>query len=330
MLDRAAFFYFLTMICIVSFFDIGKSITLTPTNAPTTTPTFSDEAYNVTFYATSYYVQMPEVVACSAHGDTIILGGYVGTADQTIWTSRDYGLSWTKHLGPGGPSTPGIGPYFYTNIAVNASGSFVALVGYAGANYFVSISHDYGSEWSTVINTSTLSITSIACSNSGEYVLLGQYSSLSHHSLVSVNYGINWTTISSFTAEDQSVAVSGTGQYMVTSGLSNNSYAAYVSCDYGSSWTRTDATACMTKLQVSDSGQFMTGVGCVLVNHIVVLFQSFNYGEFLSVLLMVASTVAAYERLMVVCRLKLDQRNYGWLAAELKSWIICDCYLAAH
>jgi photosystem II stability/assembly factor-like uncharacterized protein len=232
---------------------VGAAIVVT--NAVVLAPT--------TFYLTS----LPAVTNCCPVVGTNGNGSYVIVASyETIFTSNNSGAHWVKTTIPYGP---------YSDVAVDATGQFVALVSEQHPAILISV--DYGSSWTlqTPGKDNAIFWSTISCSESGQYVVAGQQGSGGVY--YSANYGKDWTSAAvpaSQWANWLDVGISSTGQHMVAVGSS-----AVISSDYGATWTVLTAirASCLQFVSMSASGQKLTVVNCCKVG-VTTLWQSADYG----------------------------------------------------
>jgi hypothetical protein len=161
-----------------------------------------------------------------------------------IWTSSDFGISWTSRIALGS----GI------SISISSTGQYQSTALYGGN---IRTSSDYGVTWTAQTTPGTTNIRSISLSSSGQY----QSAPLDGgNMLTSSDYGVTWT---SRTAPGslawRSVSLSSTGQYQTSVIESGN---IWTSSDYGVTWTErtTGATRGWRSVSLSSTGQYQSAV----------------------------------------------------------------------
>ena len=173
-----------------------------------------------------------------------------------IWTSFDYGVTWTARTAPGN--------LIWTSVSLSSTGQYQAAAVTGGGIWF---SSDYGVTWvlKTSLNTDWRVV---ALSSTGQYV-----TAVSSNSTiwVSSNYGDSFGG-RSINAAWYSLGMSSTGQYQ-TAAISGT--ANYISSDYGETWTITNPTTQQWRgTSLSSTGQYQTSV--VTSGNI---WRSTNYGQ---------------------------------------------------
>jgi hypothetical protein len=138
-----------------------------------------------------------------------------------IWTSADYGTTWTSRIGSGTD--------LWMSVASSSDGKYLAAVQYSGPIW---TSTDYGATWSS--NTGPgyyMPWTSVASSSDGKYLAASSDSNL----WISSNYGSTWTKQTTSWDRLQGVRLSSDGRCLVLFVL----YGYFwISTDYGASWIK--------------------------------------------------------------------------------------------
>lgn len=193
-----------------------------------------------------------------------------GSTTTSIYTSSDYGITWTARTVPEGGK--------FDSISLSSTGLYQSSVVNAGRIYR---SIDSGVTWTeptTSISIGNQNWSSIAVSSTGAY----QTAVVNNGRIWrSIDYGATWDASLSFTnslvtdisRSWLSVAMSSSGQYQ-SAGLTND--AIWISSDYGASWkvATTTTLATWNSIAVSSTGQYQTSY--TLSGEI---FTSSNYGE---------------------------------------------------
>ena len=161
-----------------------------------------------------------------------------------IFTSSDYGVSWTARTAPGG--------LYWYSISLSSTGQYQTAV-VAGGNIWTS--SDYGVTWAS--RATVLNWVYISLSSTGQYqsaVVNGGYI------WTSSDYGVTWTARTApGTPNWISISLSSTGQYQ--SAVVNNGYI-WISSDYGVSWASRTAPGSpgWRSISLSSTGQYQTAV----------------------------------------------------------------------
>jgi hypothetical protein len=193
-----------------------------------------------------------------------------GTTTTSMYTSSDYGITWTARTVPAGGK--------FNSISLSSTGLYQTAVITSGRIYRSDTSGVTWSEPTTSISIGNQNWSSIAVSSTGAY----QTAVVNNGRIWrSIDYGVSWDASLSFTnslvtdisRSWLSVAMSSSGQYQ-TAGLTND--AIWISSDYGASWkvATTTKSASWNSIAVSSTGQYQTSY--TLSGEI---FTSNNYGE---------------------------------------------------
>ena len=228
--------------------------------------------------------------------------GYVTISYAQIYSSSNYGASWTPisaQFGPAAIAVSSTGQY--SSMCVNTGGIYTSItaepsVATSGA---LSITEPLTTASLTYVDGSTdvtaqplidYSTFSLNWANSGAGTLqwngcavsaTGQYMTASANGSgvwYSSNYGQTWTQVSTGTIPAASnvatIAISASGRYQVAA-ASVNGYGIYYSSTYGQTWTQASGTTAFSWVQVcvSESGQYMSAC-----NYTSFIYYSTNYG----------------------------------------------------
>jgi hypothetical protein len=177
--------------------------------------------------------------------------------NDNIYTSRDYGSTWTK-----------ITASFRGKITSSSMGQYLAATaGYDG----IYTSSDYGSTWTKTKTTAPAGYwNAVTSSSTGQYLAATFDSGSGSGGIYTSNdYGSTWENTSAPHGA-YLVSSSSTGQYLVSvmciytyssdddySSSSTRDCGVYTSSDYGSAWTRTSALTGVNSLASSDTGQYL-------------------------------------------------------------------------
>jgi hypothetical protein len=151
-----------------------------------------------------------------------------GIWNGSIYTSSNYGLTWTPVL-PSGLSSGN-----WLGFASSSNGQYL-LTGNRNSSIYTS--QDYGSNWAPRTNgVPSGEWRGFASDSTGRYLVIGNanYGSI----YTSTDYGSNWTARTNGAPSSGQwcgFASDSTGQFLVTGTLSYGSI--YTSTDYGSNWT---------------------------------------------------------------------------------------------
>jgi hypothetical protein len=151
-----------------------------------------------------------------------------------IWTSSDYGHTWTDQAASG--------DHQWSSIVSSSDGSHIVAAAYNGNIY---ASSDYGVTWSQT-SAGSRSWYAIASSASGQYLA----ATVSNYPTpgeiyTSSDYGATWTDrISAGNRQWGAITSSSSGQYLAAAvGGSGWTGDIYTSSDYGATWTDQTTTA---------------------------------------------------------------------------------------
>jgi hypothetical protein len=190
--------------------------------------------------------------------------------DFPIYTSNNYGVTWTKRTSS---------KYFF-KVAVSSTGKYQTAIS-LNINYdgFLYTSSDYGITWTQNTNMFYGNYNSLSMSSSGQYQVMyrnvaGDYGYL----YLSSNYGVTFSISNTTSGSFLSTAISGNGKYITSFTFENPSYTYYVSSNYGVSSTRyTNApVTSITRTLISYTGQYQ--VTCRDAGTFGNLYGSTNYG----------------------------------------------------
>ena len=228
--------------------------------------------------------------------------GYVTISYAQIYSSSNYGASWTpitQQFGPAAIAVSSTGQY--SSICVNTGAIYTSIT--AGPSLATSgaltVTEPFTTASLTYVDNSTdvtgqppLDYTTFGLNwaNSGAGTLqwngcaisaTGQYMTASANGSgvwYSSNYGQTWTQVSTGTipaaSNVASIAISASGRYQVAA-ASLNGYGIYYSSTYGQTWTQASGTSTFSWVQVcvSESGQYMSAC-----NYTSFIYYSRNYG----------------------------------------------------
>jgi hypothetical protein len=174
----------------------------------------------------------------------------IGSSGAHIYTSSDYGVSWTQR-------TQFTGGWY--SISLSATGQYQsAVINNSGSGAFIYTSSDYGVSW-TQRTQFTGDWRSISLSSTGQYQS-AVINSGSGNIYTSSDYGVSWTQRTQFTGIWISISLSATGQYQ-SAVINGGGAHIYTSSDYGVSWTqRTQFTGNWVSISLSATGQYQSAV----------------------------------------------------------------------
>ena len=149
----------------------------------------------------------------------------VGSTSERIYTSSDYGETWTERTQFTGN---------WASISVSSTGQYQTAMNYSGGSgAYIYRSEDFGISWSQ-IDVAGVTWNAISISSTGQYQTAAAWGGLIY---VSSNFGKTWTSkITSNAINWTSISVSSTGQYQT--GVSWGT-SPYFSRDYGNTWSTT-------------------------------------------------------------------------------------------
>ena len=230
--------------------------------------------------------------------------GYVTISYAQIYSSSNYGASWTPisaQFGPASIAVSSTGQYssmcvntgaIYTSITAGpslaTSGALTVTEPFTTASLtYVDNSTDvtgqppldyttFGLNWANS-GAGTLQWNGCAVSATGQYMTASANASGVWYSL---NYGQTWTQVSTATipaaSNVASITISESGRYQVAA-ATISSYGIYYSSTYGQTWTQASGTTSITWAQIciSGSGQYASAVP-LASNYI---YYSSNYGQ---------------------------------------------------
>jgi hypothetical protein len=184
-----------------------------------------------------------------------------------IYTSSDYGVSWTARL----QFISGD----WRGISISETGQYQTAVSYSGnssafsvsAGTYIHTSSDYGVTW---IQRKQYSYnwTGISISSTGQYQ---SACNVNNYVYTSSDYGVFWTPRTFASGDWRSISVSSSGKYQSVCMYNNYVYTSY---DYGVNWTsRSFSSNGWQCISVSGNGKYQTVVG-----NGVSPWYSLNYG----------------------------------------------------
>jgi len=152
----------------------------------------------------------------------------IGAGASILVTSSDSGASWSYRSGANQPNAlPG-------GIAMSADGKRVAVADGAAAGH-ISLSTDYGTNFTVSPNAPTTSYAAIASSADGDRLVAAAKSGGIYSSS---DFGINWATTSAPSNQWCALASSADGSRLVAA---STNAGIYISTDFGVSWNLTAA-----------------------------------------------------------------------------------------
>ena len=176
-------------------------------------------------------------------------GQYQSAAGMSgyIYTSSDYGLSWTARITDTTRS--------WVGIAVSSNGQYQSACINGG---YVYTSSDYGVTWTARTQYSKYWF-SIAMSSTGQYQITCDYNN-GEYIYTSSDYGVTWMPRTQYTGYWWCVSVSATGQYQSAANYNAGSGTyIYTSSDYGVTWNqRTQFSRNWSSISLSSTGQYQT------------------------------------------------------------------------
>ena len=214
--------------------------------APTTDSTGVALTYTITSLVSSSTRSISanwtsiSVSSTGQYRSAVVEGGY-------IWTSSDYGATWTSRTAPGTPS--------WVYISLSSTGQYQSAM---ATNGYIWTSSDYGVTWTSRTTVGSRNWYSISISSTGQYqsaVVNGGYI------WTSSDYGVSW---GSRTAPGSlnwiSISLSSTGQYQSAS-IYGSGYI-WTSSDYGVTWTSRTGPGSLSwrSIAVSSTGQYQSAV----------------------------------------------------------------------
>ena len=182
------------------------------------------------------------------------------TPNGYIYTSSDYGVTWTARTAPGSLS--------WIFISLSSTGQYQSAV--VDTSGYIWVSSDYGITWASVTAPGSLNWRSISVSSTGQY-----QSAAGQNSYIwrSIDYGVTWASVTApGTLGWNSISISSTGQYQ--SAVAGSGYI-WRSDDYGATWASVTApgTASWQSISLSSTGQYQSAV--IISGYI---WRSIDYG----------------------------------------------------
>jgi hypothetical protein len=186
---------------------------------------------------------------CAMSGTGQYQSAVVSGNSEYIYTSDNYGVSWTQRTNFNG---------VFQRISLSSSGQYQSAVIYqsGGSGQYIFTSSDYGVSWTKRTQFTGL-WTSISLSSTGQY----QSATISSggdgaYIYTSSDYGVSWTKRTQFTGNWQSISLSSTGQYQSATMYSDK---IYISSDYGVTWqSSSSATDYWLTVSLSSTGQYQS------------------------------------------------------------------------
>jgi hypothetical protein len=177
-------------------------------------------------------------------------GQYQTAVVQTvgnIWTSSDYGITWTER-------TTGA-TRDWKNVSISSTGQYQTAVVSLGNIW---TSSDYGVTWTS--RATSLDWRSVSLSSTGQYQISAVWGSSNIHT--SSNYGVDWTPRPITSGSWSSFSISSSGQYQSAVAYSGD---IWISSDFGVSWSLwslrvTGVTRPWNSISISSTGQYQTAV----------------------------------------------------------------------
>jgi hypothetical protein len=178
----------------------------------------------------------------------------VNLAGDYIYTSSNYGVTWTQRL-------QNANDFLWTSISLSSTGQYQSAVNHnntGAASGFIYTSSDYGVSW-TQRTLFTGWWNSISLSSTGQYQsAVSRNGGDGTYIYTSSDYGVTWTKRTQFTGDWRRISLSSSGQYQSAVIAGSDEYI-YTSSDYGVTWIqRTQFTGNWTSISVSSSGQYQT------------------------------------------------------------------------
>ena len=163
-----------------------------------------------------------------------------------IWTSSDYGVTWTSRTAPGNLA--------WSSISLSATGQYQNAVVNGG---YIWTSSDYGVTWTARTAPGSLNFTGISINGTGQY----QSAVVSFGNIwTSSDYGVTWTARTGpGSLEWTSISVSLSGPFQVA--IVRGTGSIWYSSNYGSTWTiKSSSLASMdwTSVATSSNGQYIS------------------------------------------------------------------------
>jgi hypothetical protein len=168
--------------------------------------------------------------------------------NANIWTSSNYGVTWTERTAPGNK--------MWNSISLSSTGQYqTAVVGSSGNIW---TSNDYGVNWSERTAPGASDWRSVSLSSTGQYQT--SVNNTPGYIWISSNYGVTWSQRTATGSLDFfSISLSSTGQYQSAVVYGGN---IWNSADFGVTWTeRTGPGSRLWRsISISSTGQYQTAV----------------------------------------------------------------------
>lgn len=220
-----------------------------------------------------------ESVSMSSTGQYLTALASSIPGNSGIYTSSDYGLTWSQLINTNNTITP---PWNRAAVSVSSSGQnqIACVFSESIGKGWIYISFDFGTSWNEVITMPEASPgqwTSVSISSSGQYQTACEW----RKSLfVSSDYGSTWFDASIDLQESlywQSVSISSSGKYQTAVATNvHDDVKVFTSSDFGVTWfspalspTPNNARS----VSVSSSGQYQIFSACGKI------YISSNYGQ---------------------------------------------------
>jgi hypothetical protein len=214
----------------------------------------------------------------------------IGKDDATnityIYTSNDYGKSWTLSNTPQTIDWNPPSNIFWYNVATNTTGQYIIGAGIDSyQNNYLYVSNDYGNTWAppTTILPTTIQWSQFVFSSSGQYMYAVGLDNVDNYLYVSTNYGVIWSQVPAIPTiiELTNIVTSASGQYTFAIGKYGTANYVYVSQNYGTLWFQSTIPLTIVSwnnIVISSSGQtiYVTGKDGGGNNY---LYVSNNYGN---------------------------------------------------
>jgi hypothetical protein len=168
--------------------------------------------------------------------------------NANIWTSSDFGVTWTERTAPGNKK--------WNSISLSSNGQYqTAVVGTSGNIW---TSNDYGVNWSERTAPGASDWRSVSLSSTGQYQT--SVNSTPGYIWISSDYGVTWIQrTATGSLSFMSISLSSTGQYQTSASLGGN---IWTSSDFGVTWTERTApgSRLWRSISLSSTGQYQTAV----------------------------------------------------------------------
>jgi VCBS repeat-containing protein len=231
-------------------------------------PSSSFTGYTWTLQTATLITQIWSSVALSNNGQYIVAVSGDGPTPGNVYTSSDYGVSWTRR----DPLGTNIFTYVWKACAISSDGSKMVVTQASG---YIYLSSNYGTSWTQIWTNGMGSRNWYAVSISADGSKISAVALSSH---ISTYNGTIWSSPLTDTSGNSlvniwfGVSMSSDGSKIVACALSNY---IYISADFGSTWKRITSAGIKNWYSISMSSD---GSKLAAVENNGYIYKSSDYG----------------------------------------------------